>query len=255
MESKDYTQWLNNEYTLWQNALKEAPFHKFKHNPAVIRMIGLTDLHREFIPLIEHLDLPWKELEATDQIGSPQYTVDINGVKLSGVCLRFIYYANRVLNVIDKMDSKRLAEIGAGYGGFYSVMALLAAHRNITIDHYTIFDLPEVLNFQSKYLRSFAYNNRPLVDNVSFMHSPDLSKFSNISHDYIMSFYALGEFDDATKNSYIENIISNVAQGLIIWNPHSGSDSSLDLLHSYHPSIKVKQEYPLTSINNQEVTW
>lgn len=255
MENKAYITWLNNEYTLWQNALKEAPFHKFKHHPAVIRMIGLTDLHQEFIPLIEHLDLPWQQLEATDQIGSPQYTVDINGVKLSGVCLRFIYYANTVLNVIEKMDSKRLAEIGAGYGGFYSVLALLAAHRNITIDHYTIFDLPDVLNFQSKYLRSFAVNDVPLVDNVSFMHSPVLSKFSNISHDYIMSFYALGEFDDATKNSYIENIISNVARGLIIWNPHSGSSDSLDQLRIHHPNIKVQPECPLTSPNNLQVTW
>lgn len=255
MKSEAYTTWLNNEYTLWQNALKEAPFYKFKHHPAVIRMIGLTDLHREFIPLIEHIDLPWQQLEAIDQIGSPQYTVDINGVKLSGVCLRFIYYANKVLDSVKDMPVIKLAEIGGGYGGFCAVFYTIAAYRNINIPEYLIFDLPDVLNFQHKYMRATIGDLPDKMGWVKFFYSPDLSKFKNINIDYVASFYALGEFDTPTKNAYIENIIANVPHGLILWNPHSGSDNSLDLLRRYHPSIKVKQEYPLTAINNLEVTW
>ena len=159
MENKDYTNWLNNEYTLWQNALKEAPFYKFKHHPAVIRMIGLADLHLEFVPLIEHLDLPWQQLESIDQIGSPQYTVDINGVKLSGVCLRFIYYANRVLDSVKNMTEIKLAEIGGGYGGFCAVVHLVARHRGIKIKQYTIYDLVPVQEFQEKYLKQIVKEN------------------------------------------------------------------------------------------------
>lgn len=254
METKAYTTWLNNEYTLWQNALKDAPFHKFKHHPAVIRMIGLTDLHREFIPLIQHLDLPWQQLEAIDQIGSPQHTVNINGVKLSGVCLRFIYYAHQVLDTIEKYEQKRLVEIGGGYGGFCAIIHALAIHRKIQIDNYIIYDLPEVQEFQIKYIRqTFEYigvSHKEVIFPYCF--KPHLFERNS---DFAMSFYALGEFDTPTKNDYIENIIAKVPRGLILWNPHSGSDSSLDLLRRYHPTINVKPEHPLTSPNNQEVTW
>lgn len=254
MENETYTRWLNNEYTLWQAALKQSSIYSFKRHWHVIRMMGLEDQHLQFIPLIKDMDLPWQQLEAIDQIGSPIEPVDINGVKLSGVCLRFIYYANKVLNTVANYPEIRLAEIGGGYGGFCAVIQTIGLHKGI-IPHYTIYDLPEVLNFQKKYLRETLGAGLINIEKIKFMYAPDLSKFASPQHNFIMSFYALGEFDTPTKNAYIENIISNVPHGLVIWNPHSGSDDSLMWFRRHQPNIKVQPEFPLTSINNQEVTW
>jgi hypothetical protein len=167
--------------------------------------------------------------------------------------MRFIYYANKVLDIIEHYPSKSIVEIGAGYGGFCATIQIIARHRAIKLDSYFIFDLPNVLNFQRHYLRETIVANK-YFDNIKYMYAADVARFK-ITSDFAISFYALGEFDDATKKSYIENIISNVAHGLVIWNPHSGSGDSLDLLRSHQPNIKVQTEFPLTSINNQEVTW
>ncbi len=251
----DYNTWLNNEYALWQSALQEIPFHKFKHHPQVIRMMGLEDDHLQFVPLIKNLPLPWEELQTIDQIGSPQQTIEVNGVKLSGVCLRFIYYADKVLDQVKDPGNIRLAEIGGGYAGFYAVICAIAFHRKMWLEEYAIFDLPQVLDFQAKYIRAVVDSGAIVPNKMNFYYSPDLSIFKNLKLDYIMSFYALGEFADKAKGDYIEHIISKVPHGLILWNPHSGSGNSLDLLRSHRHNITVEPEYPLTSENNLQVSW
>lgn len=254
MENKKHTAWLNYEYSQWEKSLNNIDFYKFKQHQAVIRMIGLEDLHLPFITLIADLDLPWQQLEAIDKVGSPKQTVDINGVKLTGVCLRFIYYANKVLDTIKHYPSKSLVEIGCGYGGFCATIQVIAKHKKIKLDSYFMFDLPDVLNFQAKYLSEVLYNTGIRYENIRYLYSSDAMKFK-INADYLMSFYALGEFDNDTKANYINSIVADVPHGLLLWNPHSGANASTDLLKAVHPTINVKQEYPLTSIDNKEVTW
>lgn len=256
MENKAYTTWLNNEYALWEQALNEAPFYQFKRNPQVQRMMGLMDEHLPFKPLIENLDLPWKQLEAIDQIGSPPVQVEVAGVKISGIGMRFIYYANKVLDSVQNMPSIHMAEIGGGYGGFCAIVHILARHRGLSIQEYTIYDLSPVQKFQEKYLKGIIkeYSHKGIRN--LFFPCPIIHFYIRGQEpNFIMSFYAIGEFDDNRKNDYIESVISKVPAGMIIWNPHSGSSDSLDLLRKHQTNIKVQPEYPLTSPNNLQVTW
>ena len=103
---------------------------------------------------------------------------------------------------------------------------------------YKIYDLPEVQEFQRKYL------NR-----VTELTGLDTKLDDFCGHEYCVSLYALGEFDDELKEHYIKNVVKNCQHGLIVWNPHSGASDTIDW------ECTIADEYPLTSPNNKICTW
>lgn len=253
MSTEDYTNWVNNEYNLWKNSLleyleEEEKFKNFRSTAPINRMVGISNLDNRFADLISNYDLPWKELELADSIGNPLEKNKILDYNISNISLRYIYYANKILDLINSTNVK-FVEIGAGYGGLCSIINIIARYRNIKIDEYAIYDLPEVQQFQKHYLKTLFKS----IDIFNFLDCNSLNTFSG-NYDFCISCYALGEFDNETKANYIVNVISKIKNGLIIWNPHKEKDPiGESLLLQYHPNLKSKEEYPLTSKFNLEI--
>ena len=253
----EYKKWVDNEYTSWEKSLLEiinnkSDFLSFKSNDWVKRMIGTSSLEGLFIS--EDQNLPWSEIEKIDQIGNPPETeVILNSYRVSTITLRYVYYANRILELIKDYQRIRIVEIGGGYGGMCAILNCLAKNKKIKIDEYAIYDLNGVQEFQNYYLSQVKLTSDIGINLVNFLDSKDLDAF-NGNYDYLISFYALGEFDDTTKYAYINKVISKVKNGFILWNPHRSKDEIGEkLLLRYHPNAMVKKEDPLTSDHNLEI--
>ena len=258
----NYNDWVNYEYDLWKSELKklsEDPelFKNFKQNDQVKRMLGSSDLFGPYLERIKDKDFPWKEIERIDQVGNPTHTIDVNGYKISGICLRYLYYADKVLNDLKEFDwwnfDVNILEIGGGYGGFASILNCLLEKSNILVNLYGIFDLPEVQDFQDNYLAKTTSCIKYGIDNFFF---PKNNTFVGTDFNYLVSFYALGEFPAELKKQYIENVIGKVPHGFIIWNPHFGpDDEGIELIKKVQPNVQITKEDPLTAEFNLEIKW
>jgi hypothetical protein len=142
--------------------------------------------------------------------------------------VRDIKYARRIL----AHNPKAICEIGGGIGQFYAVMRALGYEGD-----YYIYDLPAVKEFQRKYLNEIT---RRTGLNTDLTHT---------DFDFCLSFYALGEFDDETKASYIENVVKKCPHGFIIWNPHSGANEEINF------DCNIEPEIPQTGEKNKILTW
>jgi hypothetical protein len=155
--------------------------------------------------------------------------------------------------LIKDLDPIKIVEIGGGYGGFCSIIDCLSKDRGLAIDSYGIYDLPDVQKFQKHYLDNTLEKSTYGIKNLNFLDSSNLHLFKN-EYNYCISFYALGEFDPPVKYNYINNVISKIKNGFILWNPHRDRDESGEkLLLKYHPELKINPEYPLTSPYNLEI--
>ncbi len=84
-----------------------------------------------------------------------------------------------------------------------------------------------------------------------------LKNFTEKSN-YLISFYAIGEFSKDIKNEYIHNVISKVEHGFILWNPNpnsNGDSEGEELIRSYHSNLSIEDETPSTGTNNLQITY
>lgn len=211
--------WLDREYKKWIAALQASTVHNFKDNAMVQRMLG--EITWTGPVLLRGVDM--ELIKEIDNIGR---SVPGEG-EISGACLRMMYYAVQVL----KEKPREIVEIGGGVGEFYAILRALGYTGK-----YYILDLPDVKMFQHYYL-----------DEVARRTGLDVSQ--NINRGFCVSFYALGEFDDETKNWYIDNVVSKCKHGLIIWNPHSGASEEIEF------RCNVSPEQYTTHPGNKVLSW
>lgn len=131
-------------------------------------------------------------------------------------------YAKKIMGI----QQGAINEIGGGIGEFYLTL-LQHGYKG----EYYIYDLPIVKQFQNKYIdycKGKPISKQPLTDAL------------------LVSFYALGEFDDELKQQYIP-VIKSSKHGYIAWNPHSGASDDLSIFDSHkitvtdgvEPGIKI----------------
>lgn len=203
-----HKQWLDNEYSEWVKALQESTVHNFKEHPVVKRMLGEPDekLWGQVYWFAQHSF----QLQVIDNIG---FSKPNNFLSLSAK--RMVYYAQEIL----KRNPSSICEIGGGVGQFYVILRALGWKGE-----YLIIDLPEVFEFQLKYLAEV--NKQTGIDTkMGLDHYPDM----------LVSFYAVGEFSDEDKNLYLSE--TKAKHGYIAWNPHSGASDDLSL---FKHDIKVE---------------
>lgn len=235
----DHEEWLNNEYKMWVEALQVSTVNNFKENLMVKRMLGDISLDL-FGPLVDLQSIPHdirKMLFIIDTIGTRWSETDT--LSMSGTGLRMIYYAQKVL----AMKPTSIIEIGGGVGEFWAILGALG-YKGI----YKIYDLPEVEDFQNKYIMEVERRTglQLLPQGELFrLHPVTIEKDT----DLCVSFYALGEFTDEMKLHYFRNVISRCKHGLIIWNPHSGASKEIPF------ECSVTPEYPLTHPDNLQLIW
>lgn len=207
-----HKQWLDNEYSEWVKALQESTVHNFKEHPVVKRMLGEIDidLFHPARPGFPPLQLFWKTILTIEDIGK------VTDWGMTGTAYRYLYYAQEIL----KRNPTRICEIGGGVGQFYAILRAIGY-----TGEYYIEDLPEVNKFQRKYLKE--------VKSQTGVECP--LKY-HIKPNFVVSFYAFGEFDDELKKEYFNKVIKWVKHGYIAFNPHSGASDDLSL---FKHDIKV----------------
>jgi hypothetical protein len=215
MNHKD---WVENEYRLWVDALKESTVENFGSNLMVKRMLGEVNAF-DYYPILGAInENAWLKLIHIQTLGGD----------FKGIIARMIYYAQQVL----KSNPSHICEIGGGVGQMYAVLRSLGYEGK-----YFIFDLPEVKEFQRKYLDEVTKRTGLNTD------------LEYGDFDFCYSAYSWGEFDDDIKGWYRREIIKETPHGLIIHNPHSGASKEIGF------DCKVEDEYPLTSPNNKILSW
>jgi hypothetical protein len=213
-----HKQWVENEYRLWVDALKESTVENFGENLMVKRMLGEVNAF-DYYPILGAVNEPtWEKL----------FQIQTLGGDFKGIIARMIYYGQQVL----KSNPSHICEIGGGVGQMYAVLRALGYDGK-----YFIFDLVEVKEFQRKYLDEVTKRTGLNTD------------LEYGDFDFCYSAYAYGEFDDETKEWYRREIIKETPHGLIIFNPHSGASKEIGF------DCKVEDEYPITSPNNKMLTW
>lgn len=220
----NYKQWLDNEYQMWIEALKESTVYNFKEHPMVKRMLGETEWPVEFRPVLP----AYQEglILAIDCLGYQDSTYEI-----SDTGWRMVYYAKKVL----EHNPQSIVEIGGGAGQFYATLSALGWRGD-----YWIYDLPEVKQFQYKYLAEIMYMIKLPLSQT------DIGAWDN---PFCISFYALGEFDDKLKQEYIDRVVSRCPHGFIVWNPHSGASPEINF------PCTIIDEYPLLAEGNKQLEW
>lgn len=213
---KTHKQWLDNEYILFADALKKSTVDNFMEHPQVRRMLSVDVDYNT-----------WKDcfnFTANEKISRNLFIINDMGypydlhVEISGAFMRMLYYAQEIL----KTGATSIVEIGGGVGQFYAILRALG-YKGL----YHIYDLPEVKDFQDKYLKEASRRTR-LYLNQDILPKADLC----------VSFHAFGEFDDDLKKKYVKEVIRFCSHGYIAWNPHSGASDDLSI---FPFEVKVEQ--------------
>lgn len=205
-----HKEWLDNEYQQWAEALNQSTVHNFKEHPMVRRMIGTPAAEHwgGFIWSGQYDDILLK----IDSIGNEHEYEEYNTT-----LKRFAYHAFQVLD----LNPSFISEIGGGVGQFYAILRALGYKGK-----YYIYDLPDVRAFQDKYLAE--------VSEQTGLQLPLEETGKNA--DLLVSFYALGEFDDEKKQWY-KHIINAAPHGYIAWNPHSQATDDLSIFDSHNITV------------------
>lgn len=155
--------------------------------------------------------------------------------------LRYIFHSLLVLDYMKENNLNNIdcIEIGGGYGGECFFLMKLAKLYNINISSYTIFDLLEASQLQTKYLNNLELN----------VNCYQLEDFNNLKENsFLISNYAFSEIPLDIQEKYT-NVVLNpyVSIGHLCWN-------NIPIYKFIENGIIEKEEeYPKTGINNYYV--
>lgn len=228
----------------------EQVFKKFRSNREyrkilehVTRQLG-EDYIKEFSDkgdLKKTLSL----LKNCDRTGGPvQYY--FRGVGFySPTTIRYAFVHSQLEQKFGSLGGLRVLEIGGGFGGQAAVSSTLT--RNLD---WVIFDLPDVLALQSRYLSRVNPNTT-----VAFRSGLHISPTEG---DLLISNYALSEISRELQMEYLHKVVLNCKRGYMAWNTISekeiGGLSLLEVLDLI-PGASAVAEKPLSDPGNVIIVW
>jgi putative sugar O-methyltransferase len=184
-----------------------------------------------------------------DDYGTPEIKNFGYGVgKLCPTTTRYISVLNDIINIFGDLDSYKIVEVGAGYGGQCKII-----HDTYNIENYTIVDLDEAMMLIKKYLSK--YNLNPTFESFDSL--------NEINSDLFISNYAFSECSRDIQNIYLEKLIKNSKNGFMLCNFVSNkfklNSYSLQELQnkisSYDKKVFVEEEKPNTFAGNKLIYW
>lgn len=156
---------------------------------------------------------------------------------------RYLHHALLIKEHYEKYNTKNIIEIGGGYGGLCIFL------KSLIDCNYSIFDLPEVMNLQEKYLSAHKVS-------CNF-----LDFTSELPEDFfLVSNYCYSELlDCGTDRNVVENykkIIDRSVGGFMLWNASLDTrDALIEETFGNKINIVSKTENPLTAPQNLEICW
>lgn len=201
--------------------------------------------------LAQHkVDLNWVHIMKNDLHGNPtKFIFHLSGVGkllISPSTLRYVCLAMKVLHYIKSKSLKHVSfhEIGGGYGGQAFIFYQICEAYNVNIKNYSIYDLPEVLSLQQKYLSNILRPTHLL--HIRFVNP--YSKHVNIVQDnnFLFSAYAIGEFSQDNQQVYYQLMHNKMMHGYIVWNNKQPPKDDFYLLTRGFQSVEEIDESPAT---------
>ena len=170
-----------------------------------------------------------------------------NQYLLSPKALCYIKFTFDILShICEETNLKEIdvVEIGGGYGCQGILLYIMAKHFDIKVNSYTIIDLPEVNVLQRAFIKSCISKLSSSDEYNSSLHCISPEEYKNINKtvepNFVISNYALGEFNQYWQNFYIDNVVSKTEHGYFCWNFSPTNPN----IHSYFNNIKrlIKEE-------------
>ena len=195
---------------------------------SVCKLAATTDEHfsnfkrnKEYNKILEHVSPPQGEayyrhisspdilknfdkFKVNDIFGGPNLSVYDFGV-FSPSTLRYVKVLDDLENF--QLNDVNIVEIGAGYGGQYTVMRQMFKPKK-----YTFVDLPDTLNLIKKYVGLLKLDDIEL----EYLTYQDLN--APIHSHLLISNYAISECSKAVQDVYINNIVHHAKHGYITYN-------------------------------------
>lgn len=164
---------------------------------------------------------------------------------LSPTTLRYFKVYEELKRLFPKIAEMKIAEIGGGFGGQAAVLQKLSGFKS-----YTIYDLPEVLLLQSKFLKT-----NDMGSDIFYVDGrlPPAGKF-----DLVISNYAISELRRELQQIYFEHVVKSSTYGYLTWNliaQNRLGGLSVDEVLKYIPNASISEESPLTDEGNLLITW
>ena len=180
-----------------------------------------------------------------DALGNPRkYIFPFFGAT-SPTSLRYLKVYLDLTYYFGFLNKMRVAEIGIGFGGQASLIALLEPPGV-----YKLFDIPPVLNLAKRFTTELKVQN-----NLEFL---DGRNPKEIESDLVISNYAFSELTKTIQEIYLENVILRATRGYITWNS-LGQDfmsaySLADLVRII-PNSQIIPEVPNSHNGNSILIW
>lgn len=211
-------------------------------------------LGKQYLDLIKHsMPNSYNQLLLenlrNDSFGNPYRYKYSEKLCISPTTLRYIYTAIDIERTIGLGRNESVVEIGVGYGGQAAVLESL-----YKVSNYDAFDLPEVISLANVYLKKI--NSRIRFD------SRDIHRAQDKVWDIVISNYAFSELNKDLQIRYLDSILSKTSRGYMIMNSgrlnvsgRSTSKLSVNEIAEFLPTMRIKEENPLTGPDNYVIYW
>lgn len=189
-----------------------------------------------------------QKLSINDKLGAP-FVHEYEFGTFSPTTLRYAKVLYDISSLVD-LNSSKIAEIGAGYGGQYVVMRQLFNPAG-----YSFFDIEPAIKLIKKYTKTLVSDEENINFNISG------SEVKADDYDLVISNYAISECECEVQDYYIKNVISRSKRGYITHNHMRGYsiDEFISKLEDLGKSPSVREERPQTSPpssrKNVIITW
>jgi hypothetical protein len=176
-----------------------------------------------------------------DSVGNPNKSY-FGFMDASPSSLRYTLHAHLILTHLKSLHlpSNDIVEIGGGYGGLALAIYHYAKHYDVSINSYTIIDLPSITKLQDLYISSVMPSaNVTTVDATTFG--------ASISKDnlFLISNYCYSEISRDFQEKYRVTLFPKVTHGFITWN--------MIPIYNFGFSFRDEEEYPKTGQYNRYV--
>lgn len=151
-------------------------------------------IKKQYPWLIDYMDI----FARSDRFGSPK-KYDIGGVKISPSTMRYIKTLGDLVKFWGPLNGKRIAEIGAGYGGLCKIINDVYCPKE-----YILYDQVWPLALQKRFLEEFGVSSRGYSfndDNGVFDLTIAMYSWSELTHDHQIEY--MNNVMKKSKNLYI----------------------------------------------------
>ncbi len=193
----------------------------------------------------------FKILQPLMKVGNPKL-LRVKGLskKISTTGLRYLKIGLDIKKIIGTKIGN-VVEIGCGYGGQAIILDKL-----LEIESYTFFDLWQVNLLIKRFIENSNFSSKYKISTIK----EDTFNSRN-SWDFCISNYAFSELPKALQEIYINKILNKTKKGFMLMNSGVNGEfgniknfSQKELLNKLRNST-IKDEIPLTHINNYLLTW